>query len=33
MNILSTGLFTYASFNAAFTWLNVMCFDIWWTCR
>lgn len=27
----AVALFTYGSFLAAFSWLNVMCFDIWWT--
>jgi hypothetical protein len=25
------GYFIYFTFLTAFTWLNVMCFDIWWT--
>ncbi|CAD6222672.1 GSCOCG00001084001-RA-CDS [Cotesia congregata] len=29
----SLGYIMTASFLAAFTWLNVMCFDIWWTFR
>lgn len=29
----SLGYIMTASFLAAFSWLNVMCFDIWWTFR
>ncbi|XP_055683534.1 G-protein coupled receptor Mth-like [Lutzomyia longipalpis] len=27
----TVAMFIYFSFLAAFSWLNVMCFDIWWT--